>query len=206
MPNPNRLYDSLHMGRSGIDLYGNEVGVPFVEIKSFAAYVGGSPTNISVGGRRLGLKSVLPNVDIVIGTDDEINAAMLTDPGQLHLTHSQISDARVEGDTERAIETILGLGPRLLVQKRGTQGSRVHLASGEKIDAPGFPVQVYNILGAGDALASGLIYGYVQGWDWYKAARMGHACGAIVVTRHGCSGSMALYPETVEFIEQRGGF
>ena len=54
-----RTYDSLHMGRSSIDLYSNDVGAPFEEITSFAAYVGGSPTNISVGGRRLGLKTAL---------------------------------------------------------------------------------------------------------------------------------------------------
>ena len=45
-------YDSIHMGRSSIDLYANEVGSPFIDIKNFAAYVGGSPTNISVGLRR----------------------------------------------------------------------------------------------------------------------------------------------------------
>ena len=54
-----KIYDSLHMGRSSIDLYANEIGAPFEEIKSFAAYVGGSPTNISVGGRRLGLRTSL---------------------------------------------------------------------------------------------------------------------------------------------------
>src|SRR3712207_1139167 len=49
------------MGRSSIDLYANEVGAPFTEIKSFAAYVGGSPTNISVAARRLGLRTALLN-------------------------------------------------------------------------------------------------------------------------------------------------
>ena len=47
------------MGRSSIDLYSNDIGAPFPEITSFAAYVGGSPTNISVGARRLGLTSAL---------------------------------------------------------------------------------------------------------------------------------------------------
>ena len=47
------------MGRSSIDLYSNDVGAPFTEIKSFAAYVGGSPTNIAVGTRRLGVNSAL---------------------------------------------------------------------------------------------------------------------------------------------------
>src|SRR5947209_13611838 len=54
-----QAYDVLAMGRSSIDLYSNDVGAPFVDIKSFAAYVGGCPTNISVGTRRLGLRSAL---------------------------------------------------------------------------------------------------------------------------------------------------
>src|ERR1700687_4572755 len=52
-------YDIITMGRSSIDLYSNDIGVPFEEITSFAAYVGGCPTNISVGTRRLGLHSAL---------------------------------------------------------------------------------------------------------------------------------------------------
>src|SRR5438046_9586159 len=55
----NRLYDVIAMGRSSIDLYSNDIGAPFVEITSFAAYVGRCPTNISVGTRRLGLRSIL---------------------------------------------------------------------------------------------------------------------------------------------------
>src|SRR5882672_10942412 len=54
-----RNFDILLMGRSSIDLYANDIGAPFHEIKNFAAHVGGCPTNISVGTRRLGLRSVL---------------------------------------------------------------------------------------------------------------------------------------------------
>src|SRR5688500_863984 len=52
-------YDLLCMGRSSIDLYAHEIGVPITEVKSFDAYVGGCPTNVSVGTRRLGLRSAL---------------------------------------------------------------------------------------------------------------------------------------------------
>src|SRR2546430_15805771 len=52
-------YDLLTMGRSSLDLYANDVGAPFVDIKSFAAYVGGSPTNIAVGAQRLGLRTAV---------------------------------------------------------------------------------------------------------------------------------------------------
>ncbi len=343
MPANNRTYDTLHMGRSSIDLYANDVGAPFVDIKSFAAYVGGSPTNISVGARRLGLKtvlvtglgvdpvgdfilnflnnegvetkfsprkpghrtsavvlgieppdkfplvyyrdncadieltiddvlaapvaeshifqfagtnlskdpcrsatifgaeiaqqvgtevvldidfrpdqwhdprafgiavrSVLPLVDIVIGTEDEINAAMLTDVSQMSLTHSQISDTKVYGDIDEAIRALLALGPKALLQKRGDEGVRVHLkeadGSVKQIDAPGFPVEVYNILGAGDAFASGFLYGYVKDWGWYKSARLGNACGAIVVTKHGCANFMPTMAEVEEFVEEYGGW
>src|SRR5438105_9689187 len=54
-----KSYDLIAMGRSSIDLYSNDIGAPFEEITSFAAYVGGCPTNISVGTRRLGLRSAL---------------------------------------------------------------------------------------------------------------------------------------------------
>ena len=41
--------DLLTMGRSSIDLYSNEMGAAFVDIKSIPAYVGGLPANIAVG-------------------------------------------------------------------------------------------------------------------------------------------------------------
>ena len=333
-----KTWDSLHMGRSSIDLYSNDIGAPFTEIDSFAAYVGGSPTNISVGARRLGLKtalltavgedpvgdfilhflqnegvetgfiprkpeqrtsavvlgieppdkfplvyyrencadinltiddalaapltdcrvfqfagtnlslepsrsatmlaaeiarsagaqvvfdidfrpdqwhdlrafgvvarSVLPQVDVVIGTADEINAAVLRDAAQMQLTHSQISDAKVAGDTRAAIASMLALGPAAVVEKVGAQGARIHLQDGVVIDAPGFPVEVTNILGAGDAFGGGFIYGLVRGWGWYKAARLGNACGAIVVTEHGCANFMPTLPEVEAFAAAYGG-
>ena len=55
----NATFDVLTMGRSCIDLYAHQIGVPITEVTSFDAYVGGCPTNISVGTRRLGLRSVL---------------------------------------------------------------------------------------------------------------------------------------------------
>jgi 5-dehydro-2-deoxygluconokinase len=155
------------------------------------------------------LRLALRLVDIVLGTEDEINAAMLTDPAQIQLTHSQVSDARVGGDIDAAIQALLALGPRALVQKRGADGARVHVAvpggPAQQIDAAGFPVEVYNILGAGDAFASGFLYGFVKGWDWQRAARLGNACGAIVVTKHGCANFMPTYDEVMAFVEGYGG-
>src|SRR5690606_29542352 len=74
------------------------------------------------------IRSALRLVDIVIGTQDEINAAMLTDPLQVSVTDSQISDARVAGDIEASIRGLLALGPKALIEKRGEAGARIHLA------------------------------------------------------------------------------
>src|ERR1700681_3667629 len=59
METTRKTYDLIAMGRSSIDLYSNDIAAPFEEITSFAAYVGGCPTNVSVGTRRLGLRSAL---------------------------------------------------------------------------------------------------------------------------------------------------
>lgn len=338
-----RSFDIVHMGRSSIDLYANEVGAPFVAIESFAAYVGGSPTNISVGASRLGLnvalltavgpdpvgdfllnflnnegvntsyiprkpgrrtsavilgieppdkfplvyyrdncadielsiddvlatpiteaqvfqfagtnlsqepsrsatmfaaelaqqagsevvldidfrpdqwhdprafgvaiRAILPQVDIVIGTEDEINAAVLTDAGQMSLTHSQISDTKVVGDAQAAIDRMLTMGPQVVLEKIGAEGVRVHELGDDghiqRTDVPGFPVEVVNILGAGDAFGGGFLYGRVQGWSLAKAARMGNACGALVVMAHGCANFMPTLDEVLAFVESRGGF
>ena len=47
------------MGRSSLDLFGDEVGTHFDDQTGFKAYVGGSPTNICVAAQRLGLKTSL---------------------------------------------------------------------------------------------------------------------------------------------------
>lgn len=334
-----RKYDILTMGRSSIDLYSNDVGKPFIDIKSFGAFVGGCPTNISVGTRRLGLRSalltavgddpvgdfivnfldqeevetrfipvkkgkrssavilgieppdkfplvyyrdncadneltiedvlsapigeskillvsgtglsqepsrsatlfaaeqakssgtkvfldvdfradqwksplvfgtalrsILPNIDVVIGTEDELKAAASTEKDQLTVSHSQVSESRIRGDLDQAIKKVMDAGPEALVLKNGAEGSTVCLPDGQRKPAAGFPVDVYNVLGAGDAFASGFIYGYIRGFDWYKSARMGNACGAIVVTRHGCANFNPYEQEALDFIEHHGGF
>jgi 5-dehydro-2-deoxygluconokinase len=130
---------------------------------------------------------------------------MLTDTRQMSLTHSQVSDTKVGGDTASAIQALLALGPEVLIEKRGEHGARIHNRGGEVTEVPGFPVEIYNILGAGDAFGAGFLYGYVKGWSLYKAARLGNACGAIVVTKHGCANFMPTLPEVEAFVVPYGG-
>jgi 5-dehydro-2-deoxygluconokinase len=49
-----------------------------------------------------------------------------------------------------------------------------------------------------------MVYGYVQGWDWYQTARLANACGAIVVTRHACANSTPTLEEVTRFMAEHG--
>ena len=51
-----KTLDVICIGRSSVDLYGQQVGGRLEDMTSFAKYVGGCPTNISIGAARLGLK------------------------------------------------------------------------------------------------------------------------------------------------------
>jgi len=54
-----KKYDLITLGRSSIDLYSQDTGAPFNEIKGFDAFVGGSPLNVAVACSRLGLSTSL---------------------------------------------------------------------------------------------------------------------------------------------------
>ncbi|MEQ8710304.1 MAG: 5-dehydro-2-deoxygluconokinase [Rhodospirillales bacterium] len=54
-----RKLDVICIGRSSVDLYGEQVGGRLEDMLSFAKYVGGCATNIAVGASRLGLRSAL---------------------------------------------------------------------------------------------------------------------------------------------------
>ena len=152
------------------------------------------------------VRAFMRNVNIVIGTEEEILAGYLQDESQLNITHQQISAPEIKGDLDEAIHGILGLGVEVLVMKTGSRGARVYTPDGTKQEVPGFPVDILNILGAGDAFAAGFIYGFLKGWDWYRCCRAGNACGAHVVTKLGCANFTPYEKEMLDFIESRGGF
>jgi 5-dehydro-2-deoxygluconokinase len=117
-----------------------------------------------------------------------------------------VSAAFLSGTTGEAVVRVLAAGPEALVLKRGAEHTLVYTRGGKVLEVPTFKVDVLNVLGAGDAFAGGFLYGYLKDWDLYHAARMGNACGAIVVTRHGCANFMPYADEALEFVEERGGF
>lgn len=327
-------FDVIAIGRSGLDLYAEQIGVSFDRIESFAAYVGGTPANIAVGLRRLGLRAALatavsadpvgdfilrflndegvdtqfisrkpgtksgmtllgimppdefPRVhfrengadlsqtiadvvdlpmaatravlvvgtsltqspgreatlfaaeearrsgavvvldldyradlwadrlsyavsvralarlcDTAIGTQEEIAAAAATSAGvEVHGDGGPAGGSRDDEDLAAAVRSLMELGPEMIIEKRGSQGSRIHRRGEGVVDVPGFRIEVQNTLGAGDAFASGFLFGVLQEWDPPRAARFGNACGAIVVSRHACSASCPSFDEVKNFI------
>ena len=59
MVNQKNDLDVITIGRSSVDLYGGQVGGRLEDMTSFQKYIGGSPTNISIGASRLGLRSAV---------------------------------------------------------------------------------------------------------------------------------------------------
>lgn len=151
------------------------------------------------------VRAILPKVKIAIGTEEEILATTLSKSDQLRIVDQQISAPEIKGDLDSAISKIIGSGPEVLIVKRGAKGCSVYYKDGRVEDVPGFPVDVVNVLGAGDAFASGFIYGHLNGWDIYKSCRLGNACGAWVVQKQGCANDMPFYKELMPFIDARGG-
>jgi 5-dehydro-2-deoxygluconokinase len=148
----------------------------------------------------LALRAVLPMVDIVLGTEEEVMAAVLVDKSQIQITYSQITAPEVSGDLQAAIAELLKFQPQIVVVKRGEKGCSLYPPGKERVDVPGFPVEVLNVLGAGDAFAGGFAYGLVQGWNWEKTARLANACGAMVVTRQACANAMPTLEEVEQFM------
>jgi 5-dehydro-2-deoxygluconokinase len=52
-------YDLITMGRVGVDLYPEQIGVPLTEVRTFAKSLGGSATNVAVAAARLGARAAV---------------------------------------------------------------------------------------------------------------------------------------------------
>ena len=133
------------------------------------------------------LKAILGEFDLIIGTEEEFQIAGGSD------------------DIEEALRGVRAHSKALLVVKRGANGCAA-VAAGipSSLDAApnfaGFPVEVMNVLGAGDAFASGFLYGWIRGEPIDACARYANACGALVVSRHGCAPAMPTRPELDYFL------
>ncbi len=332
MADDGKTLDLLAIGRSSVDLYGQQVGGRLEDMGSFAKYVGGSPTNTAVGAARLGLKTALltrvgadhmgrfireqlarEGVDVASVLTDEARLTALVilgirdretfplifyredcadmaltaadvDEVQVrharavlingtHLSQAGVFDASMRAatlaaqsggrvvfdvdyrpvlwgltardhgenrfvahdtvteilqcvlplcdlvvgteeeihilggstDTIVALRAVRKLTSALLVCKRGPDGcSAFPAAIPDRLDrgvvGPGFNVEVFNVLGAGDAFMSGFLRGWLKDLPLERCCELANAAGAIVVSRHGCAPAMPTWPEMQAFL------
>lgn len=128
------------------------------------------------------LQSILGALDVIVGTEEEIHIA------------GGISD------TIGALKALRARTEATFIVKLGALGCAVFEdAIPDSIEdalcVRGAEVEVFNVLGAGDAFMGGLITGWTEGLGWEKAARMANLCGAFAVSRHACAPS---YPSRIE--------
>ncbi|WP_157084888.1 bifunctional 5-dehydro-2-deoxygluconokinase/5-dehydro-2-deoxyphosphogluconate aldolase [Hydrogenophaga palleronii] len=124
------------------------------------------------------LQAMLPQFDLLIGTEEEFLIA-----------------GGVPNDLMASLRAVRAVTPAAMVVKLGALGCCfIPDAVPERIEdattVRGERVEVLNVLGAGDAFAAGLMTGLLRGMPFEQAARLANACGAIVVSRHGCSDAM----------------
>lgn len=136
------------------------------------------------------LLSTLHLFDLIVGTEEEFHIAGGTT------------------DTIAALRAVRKVSGATLICKRGPMGASAF--EGDIPDSlddgqtgPGFPIEVYNVLGAGDGFMSGLLKGWLDGESWEKTLGYANACGAFAVSRHGCTPA---YPswEELQFFLKRG--
>lgn len=136
------------------------------------------------------LQSTLHLFDLIVGTEEEFHIA------------------GGSTDTLEALKAVRRVTKAALVCKRGPMGAVVFegdipddLDKGQS--GQGFPIEVFNVLGAGDGFMSGLLRGWLKGEDWPTSLKFANACGAFAVSRHGCTPA---YPswEELQFFLQRG--
>ena len=331
-----KTLDLIAVGRSSVDLYGEQIGGRLEDMASFAKYVGGSPTNTAIAAARLGLRTGLltrvgadhmgrfireqlirEGVDVrgvhsdperltalvVLGIRNQdsfplifyrencadmalseqdlddayikstravlINGTHLSTPGVFAasvgaarrvkadggkvvfdvdyrpvlwgLTAKDLGENRFIADarvTERlqavlplcdlivgteeelcvlggsvdllaAIKNIRARTAATLVCKRGPAGCVAFAGDiPNDIDAglfvPGFKIKLLNVLGAGDAFMGGFLRGWLRDETLAVCCRFGNACGAIVVSRHGCAPEMPTWQELQLILSTRG--
>ena len=133
------------------------------------------------------LQSVLPLCDLVVGTEEEFCIL-----GGSVDTIAAIRDVR----TRTAATLVCKLGERGCVAFAGEIPDSIE----QGLIVAGFKVDVLNVLGAGDAFMGGFLRGWLRGAALAECCRLGNACGAMVVTRHGCAPAMPTWAELQLFL------
>ena len=134
------------------------------------------------------LAPILPDCDLIVGTEEELHIAGGSE------------------DTLTAIRAIRAKSAATIVCKRGPMGcvvfpGAIPASIEDGIRGPGFPVEVYNVLGAGDAFMSGFLRGWLREEKLETCCEYANACGAFAVSRLLCSPEIPTWTELSYFLQ-----
>ncbi|RYV01372.1 5-dehydro-2-deoxygluconokinase [Shewanella sp. OPT22] len=135
------------------------------------------------------LQTVLSDCDLIVGTEEEIHIAGGNE------------------DTITALKNIRELSDATILLKLGAQGctvldGEIPASEAEFEVFGGFKVEVLNVLGAGDAFLSGFLRGWLRDESYETCCAYANACGALVVSRHGCTPASPSEEELFHFIKE----
>jgi sulfofructose kinase len=99
-------------------------------------------------------------------------------------------------------EAVLRMGPQVVVQTEGEEGSTTITAS-ERFHTPAFPVEVVDTTGAGDVFHGAYLAGLLRGWDLRQTARFASAVAAIKCMHLGGRRGAPHEDEVSAFLKQR---
>lgn len=136
------------------------------------------------------LQEALHHFDLIVGTEEEFHIA-----GGIT-------------NTIKALNNVRKYSNAILVCKRGSLGCSVFENAipeylDEGITIKGVKVEVLNVLGAGDAFMSGFLRGYLNDETLKKCCQYANACGALVVSRHGCAPAMPSREEIDYYLSRK---
>ncbi|MGY3695734.1 bifunctional 5-dehydro-2-deoxygluconokinase/5-dehydro-2-deoxyphosphogluconate aldolase [Bradyrhizobium quebecense] len=139
------------------------------------------------------LRAVLADCDLIVGTEEEIRIAT------------------GEDDVVGSLKAIRALSDATIVLKRGAMGCVVYDGNisdnlEDGIFGEGFPIEVFSVLGSGDAFMSGFLRGWLGGESLATAATWANACGAFAVSRLLCAPEYPTFEELRYFLEHGSPF
>lgn len=103
-------------------------------------------------------------------------------------------------DRKDVIRFFLDRGVGHTVFKMGSEGSSICAPGMDEIRVPAYKVPVVDSTGCGDAYCAGFIVGLSLGWDLEQAARLGTACGSLVITGLGSDAGIVNLEQTIAFM------
>ena len=135
------------------------------------------------------LTPILADCDLIVGTEEELHIA-----GGSEDTLQAIRDIRAVSRGDHRVQA----RPDGL---RGVSWRHSRIRSMTGVKGPGFPVEVYNVLGAGDAFLSGFLRGWLRGEALETCCAYANASGAFAVSRLLCSPEIPTFPELQHFLQ-----